>query len=256
MSHRRSHFIGAVSLAVMVAITAIGSSLIVAQVDSPTNKTGKKSEAQVTNRVQENETDVKEQPSSPGSARTRRHDQSAEQNATDATAQEGRQTRRSAREPDNEERAWLGVLLQDNGDQPGALVANVYPGSPAARAGFRSGDVISEVNGQKVTSRDDLIAAIDQLEPKSRAELVVARNGQDLTMPVVLGRRNAFVSRNDWYRDDAESGYEDEFGNIPPYAMQMEHDRRNAEQHQRIEAEIRKLQDEIRQLRDVIQQRR
>ena len=51
--------------------------------------------------------------------------------------------------------------------------------SPAERAGLRSGDVITAVNGVDVASSEELSA---QLEPGEAAELQVARNGRTLTL--------------------------------------------------------------------------
>jgi len=57
-------------------------------------------------------------------------------------------------------RGWLGVTIQpltaelargfDVADGAGALVAAVQDGSPAARAGFKAGDIITRYDGQKV----------------------------------------------------------------------------------------------------------
>jgi hypothetical protein len=79
---------------------------------------------------------------------------------------------------------------------------------------------------------------------------------------VVLGSRENFV----FYGDDEDYGRrggneeggrfdDDDYGRIPPHAMGLEHDRRMAEQHQRIEMELRKLQEEVRKLREALQAR-
>lgn len=160
------------------------------------------------------------------------------------------------------EGAWLGVYLEESAEAEGALVTNIYPSGPAARAGMRSGDIITQVNGQKVTSSSDLIAMMDELEPGSRAEAVVLRNNQAITLNVPLGRRDTFVSH---YREDRPSDDQGEYGegddyddsgDVPYHAMRLEHDRRMAEQHQRIESQIRMLQEEVRKLRETIEQRR
>jgi serine protease Do len=66
------------------------------------------------------------------------------------------------------ERGWLGVSIQsltpaiaksfgENPDHPtGALVDEVDPGSPAAKAGLKRGDVITEVNGHAIRDSHDL----------------------------------------------------------------------------------------------------
>lgn len=52
-------------------------------------------------------------------------------------------------EPD---RAIIGVVI--GGGDDGVLVTGVTPDGPAARAGLRSGDVITAINGQKISARD------------------------------------------------------------------------------------------------------
>ena len=178
------------------------------------------------------------------------------------------------------DRPWLGVYLQDNQEnERGARITHIYPAGPAARAGLRTGDVIIGVNDQEIQASYDLIATIDALQPQSKVKLKVLRGEQELEAAATLAARDSFVfhsgqfgdrgqgyegrqgfeGRDRGYSDDRfarDRGYSDDpFENLPPYAMQMEHDRRNAEQHERIEAEIRKLAEEVRMLREAIQRR-
>jgi membrane-associated protease RseP (regulator of RpoE activity) len=166
--------------------------------------------------------------------------------------------------------AWLGVFLNDNQEnQRGAKVVQVYPAGPAARAGLRPGDVITGVNGQEVEGSADLIAAIEEQEAGSKAVFDVLRNDQQTKLTAVLGNRDNFIfhgqgednffggrqQRGEFGRG-GPSGEDDFYANIPPFAMQLEHDRRMAEQHERMENQLIKLQDEVRQLRELIQQQR
>lgn len=60
----------------------------------------------------------------------------------------------------------------------GALVADVLPGSPAAKAGIERGDIITELNDQPVQGPDDLSVHISELAPGTTVHLKVARNGE------------------------------------------------------------------------------
>src|ERR1700756_43610 len=68
----------------------------------------------------------------------------------------------------------------------GALVADVTPGSPAAKAGIERGDIILELNGQQVSAPDNLSVHISQLAPGTIVHLKVARNGNTRYFDVKL----------------------------------------------------------------------
>ena len=68
----------------------------------------------------------------------------------------------------------------------GALVADVTPGSPAAKAGIERGDVILELNGKVVNEPDDLSLHIAQTAPGSTVHLKISHNGQTRDVNVTL----------------------------------------------------------------------
>ena len=94
-------------------------------------------------------------------------------------------------------RGWLGVQIQpvtrdiaealDLDDARGALVTEPQEDSPAAKAGIRAGDVIAEVNGEKVRGPRALARMIGQLDPDSTAKLTVFRDGESREVDVTLG---------------------------------------------------------------------
>jgi serine protease Do len=69
----------------------------------------------------------------------------------------------------------------------GALVANVVPDSPAAKAGLQAGDVVQSVDGRKVTSPRDLAVAVAAVKPGETAKLEIVRGGDAKTLSVKLG---------------------------------------------------------------------
>ncbi|MGZ3460177.1 MAG: PDZ domain-containing protein, partial [Archangium sp.] len=98
-------------------------------------------------------------------------------------------------------RGWLGLAVQDltpdlaralqlNVDK-GAIVANVNPGSPGAKAGLRDDDVITEVEGKPITSAGTLTRTVGLLLPDSKVKVHVLREGKPLDVQVTLGTRPA-----------------------------------------------------------------
>lgn len=85
--------------------------------------------------------------------------------------------------------AFLGVLLSSNGfNSGGATVAGVTPGGAAADAGLSSGDVITSLNGQSVSSNSGLSALMASERPGDRVHLGwIDSAGQSHTATVDLG---------------------------------------------------------------------
>jgi putative serine protease PepD len=90
--------------------------------------------------------------------------------------------------------AIIGVNLDPAYSGSGARIspppsggAAVEAGGPAAKAGMKAGDVIVAVNGEKVTTADELIVAIRSHTPGERLSLTYDRGSQSHTVTVVLG---------------------------------------------------------------------
>ncbi|SFH06314.1 Do family serine endopeptidase [Methylobacterium gossipiicola] len=94
-------------------------------------------------------------------------------------------------------RGYLGVQVQpvtkDIADglgldkAKGALVDHAEPGTPAAKAGLKSGDVIETVNGSAVNDARELSRKIAGLKPGAKVDLAYLRGGKTDTATVILG---------------------------------------------------------------------
>jgi serine protease Do len=95
-------------------------------------------------------------------------------------------------------RGRLGVTIQ-NVDQAlaqsfglkkpvGAIVSSVEQGGPADQAGLKSGDVILEVGGKAVERSNELPSLVASIEPGTKTNVVVWRNGERRTLPVTIGQ--------------------------------------------------------------------
>ncbi len=94
------------------------------------------------------------------------------------------------------QRAYLGVQIRPvtaelaevfRVDQrAGALVTEVYPGTPAADAGFQAGDLIVEYAGAKVAKPADLQSRVERTPPGEKQPVVVVRDGKRITLEVLV----------------------------------------------------------------------
>ncbi len=99
-------------------------------------------------------------------------------------------------------RGWLGVRIQSVTPEiaeafgltsdGGALVASVTPDGPAEGAGLEAGDVIIRFNGMEISEMRELPRAVADTEVGRAAEVVVIRNGDEMTFDVVLGHLEEF----------------------------------------------------------------
>jgi putative serine protease PepD len=99
------------------------------------------------------------------------------------------------------EHPYVGVSLSQSttgrpGAEIGAVGSNsstaVVPGSPAAKAGLVSGDIITKVDGTAVASSDAFISVISGYKPGQTVTLtVVSPSGKTSTVKVTLGVRPA-----------------------------------------------------------------
>lgn len=77
-------------------------------------------------------------------------------------------------------------------DDKGVLIFRVERNSPAAKAGLRSGDVIKKINGNGVTTADQVQQAVEGSSVGGTLQVEVRRNGQTQTIAVQPG---AFPTR-------------------------------------------------------------
>lgn len=80
-------------------------------------------------------------------------------------------------------------------DNRGLEVRHVAEESPAAKAGVKEGDVITELNGKPIDDVEQFIRAVAETEPGTKVKLAVLRNGAKQEMTATLRSRtgNLFV---------------------------------------------------------------
>jgi Do/DeqQ family serine protease len=96
-------------------------------------------------------------------------------------------------------RGWVGIEVQEItpdlaesfhlADTHGVLVAGIQRGSPAEHAGFKSGDVLLEVNDKPVDDVQTMMTLIAALQPGQTGRFKLRRNARDLALQVEVGKR-------------------------------------------------------------------
>jgi putative serine protease PepD len=84
--------------------------------------------------------------------------------------------------------AYVGVLL-NGASTGGAQVTQVQAGSPAATAGLRPGDLVTAIDGKKMTSTQQFIETVDTYSPGQTITLTVKRGGSTQDVKLTLGTR-------------------------------------------------------------------
>ncbi|HKW57679.1 MAG TPA: PDZ domain-containing protein [Candidatus Acidoferrum sp.] len=102
---------------------------------------------------------------------------------------------------------WLGVESQDVNSQKakdlklpaerGVLLDRVVPDSPAAKAGLKENDVITEINGQRVEGEMQFRRMIHEIPAGRSAQFTVWREGRTQTISVTLGKSEE--GANTWF---------------------------------------------------------
>lgn len=114
-------------------------------------------------------------------------------------------------------RGWMGLYIQDIDDalaeamglegRTGALVSDVTPDGPAAKAGVEQGDIIVALDEETIKNSTQLRNEIAALNPGSKTTLQLIRDGKKKRIEVTLGELPA-----DDVAGDVEERLEEQFG--------------------------------------------
>jgi putative serine protease PepD len=89
---------------------------------------------------------------------------------------------------------YLGVTPSPSitsGGRDGALVQEVAPDSPAAKAGIQAGDLVVSIDGKAIENYSELIAAIRAHQPGDQVTIGIVRGGNETTITATLTQRPA-----------------------------------------------------------------
>lgn len=114
-------------------------------------------------------------------------------------------------------RGYIGVTIQDFSaesaealglkDVKGAIVAELVPGGPAAKAGLLPDDILTGVNGVTIANRSELTREVAKARPGETIKMSIIRDGKTRVVDVKSGTRpaeNALGLNDD--EDDKDGG--------------------------------------------------
>jgi len=107
-------------------------------------------------------------------------------------------------------RGWLGVSIQNLTpdlakslvikETEGALISGVESDSPADKAGLKQGDLVTEMNGNKITDVTALRNMVASTAPGTKVDFKIIRSGKELTITTTLGeyREKQIVKKTEY----------------------------------------------------------
>jgi serine protease Do len=112
-------------------------------------------------------------------------------------------------------RPWVGIGLQDLTedleksfnlkDREGALINQVFDGSPAEKAGLKAGDIVTEIDGVKIKNSQDLVKEVLKKKVGQNIRLGILREGKTAEIPVTTAqmpaepRKSAQAEKKVWF---------------------------------------------------------
>lgn len=98
-------------------------------------------------------------------------------------------------------RPWVGIGLQDLTpdlvksfnlkEKEGALISQVFEGSPAEKTGLKTGDVIIEIDGMKIKNSQDVVREVLKKEVGQKVQFVLIREGKRIEVQITTAQMPA-----------------------------------------------------------------
>ena len=84
----------------------------------------------------------------------------------------------------NNNKPKLGIKIEDTEDGNGAKILNIDDGSAAQKAGLKTGDIIKQINGEKINDANDVRSQVMQSQNRNDFKIKVKRGNRDMNFEV------------------------------------------------------------------------
>jgi serine protease Do len=94
--------------------------------------------------------------------------------------------------PPHEKQGFLGVMVAPGQEgERGLLIQEIFPDSPAAKAGLKAGDRIIKIGDQEPKDVDGFMKIMDRQKPGEKVKLTIVRGDKEQSIDATLGERPA-----------------------------------------------------------------
>lgn len=135
----------------------------------------------------------------------------------------------------------------------GVLVTRVESDSPAAKAGVRSGDVITHINGEKVSQPSDIVSKMENVQEGDSLEMTVLRHGAEKKLTAKPEKRSGMdlPDVGQMFRDHGPGMEMPDFMQRPEFQQNMESLQRDMN---KLRDEMQLNKEDMQKLKDQIQE--
>ena len=92
--------------------------------------------------------------------------------------------------------AILGITIDQEYNDEGVKVGDVYYEDGANNSQFKKGDIIKKINNVKISKFSELKGQLTAKRPGEYVDVTLERNGELITKKVVLNKKNTFIARS------------------------------------------------------------
>lgn len=86
-------------------------------------------------------------------------------------------------------RVYVGTVPDFSSNEEGYKISGVKEGSPAEKGGIITGDLMIKFGNKEIKNIYDYTAALGEYKPGDEVEVVLKRNGEEITVKIVLGKK-------------------------------------------------------------------